>query len=279
MARVFRHARDDLRDAAEGDALFQEQLDRDFVCRVEACGRRAANARRFAAGDVGREAVRLHGLEGQRAGGHGIEAAHALIRHPLGIGQCVQDRQLHRRETYLRQHRAVHELDKSVGRRPARHCRTALCSESTGTISPPPSRAACATSSPAITSVSLFASATRLPARNAASVASSPAAPTMPLTTILTSGCVAASTRQALPFPRPSSPFPPLTSPTNAGFHSAACWASSSLFECPVMATTRNRSRCLASTWSVDRPIDPVEPRTATPMLIGSRTCDTIPPP
>src|SRR6266542_2544703 len=30
----------------------------------------------------------------------------------------------------------------SVGRRPATHCSTALCSESTGTISPPPSRAA-----------------------------------------------------------------------------------------------------------------------------------------
>ena len=167
----------------------------------------------------------------------------------------------------------------SVGRRPATHWRTALCSESTGTISPPPSRAAWATSSPAITNVSLLASATRLPARNAASVASSPAAPTMPFTTMRTSGCVAASTRQAVPFPRPSSPFSPLTSPTNAGFHSAACSASKSLFECPVRATTRNLSRCRDKTWSVDRPIDPVDPSTATPTLISLRTCDTIPRP
>ena len=104
---------------------------------------------------------------------------------------------------------------RSAGRRPVRHCSTALCSESTGTISPPPSRAARVTSSPAITSVSLLASATRLPARSAASVASNPAAPTMPLTTMRTSGCVAASIRQLGPFPLPPSPaVPPLTSPT-----------------------------------------------------------------
>ena len=102
----------------------------------------------------------------------------------------------------------------SVGRRPVRHCSTALCSESTGTISPPPSRAARVTNSPAITSVSLLARATRLPAFSAASVASSPAAPTMPLTTILTSGCVAASRRQDVPIPHPPSPIPLLTIPT-----------------------------------------------------------------
>ena len=54
----------------------------------------------------------------------------------------------------------------------------AECSESTGTISPPASRAAAVASWPATTSVSLLASATRFPARSAASVASSPAAPT-----------------------------------------------------------------------------------------------------
>src|SRR5256885_11213842 len=53
----------------------------------------------------------------------------------------------------------------SVGRRPVMHWSTALCSESTGTISPPPSRAARVTSSPAITSASLLASATRLPTK------------------------------------------------------------------------------------------------------------------
>ena len=170
----------------------------------------------------------------------------------------------------------------SVGRRPATHCSTALCSESTGTISPPPSRAARVTSSPAMTSVSLFASATRLPARRAASVASRPAAPTIPFTTILTSGWVAASTRHAVPpflLPAPCSVLSPLTSPTNAGFHSAACWASRSLLECPVMATTRNRSRWRASTWSVERPIEPVDPRIAIPTLISPQTRGTTPQP
>src|SRR5213082_3308588 len=91
----------------------------------------------------------------------------------------------------------------SADRRPVRHCSTALCSESIGTISPPPSRAVRVTSSPAITSVSLLASATRLPALRAASVASSPAAPTIAFTTISTSGCVAASTRHSTPSPVP----------------------------------------------------------------------------
>src|SRR5437667_2481 len=112
----------------------------------------------------------------------------------------------------------------SVGRRPVMHCSTALCSESTGMISPPPRRAARVTSSPAMTNVSLFASATRLPASSAASVASRPAAPTMPLSTICTSGRVAASTRQAAPSPPPCPlfPFPEFTSPTYPGCHSAA---------------------------------------------------------
>ena len=83
-------------------------------------------------------------------------------------------------------------------------------------------RAARVTSSPAITRVSLFAKATRLPARSAASVASSPAAPTIPFTTICTSGRVAASTRQCGPRPWPPRAFPspgraplsPFTRPT-----------------------------------------------------------------
>src|SRR3972149_5925247 len=53
----------------------------------------------------------------------------------------------------------------------AMHWSTALCSESMGTISPRPSRAAHSTSSPAMTRVSLLARATRLPAPRAARVA------------------------------------------------------------------------------------------------------------
>ena len=55
-------------------------------------------------------------------------------------------------------------------RQPRRHWKMALCSESTGTISAPVSRAAAITSSPAHTSVSLLASAMRFLAMMAASV-------------------------------------------------------------------------------------------------------------
>ena len=64
------------------------------------------------------------------------------------------------------------------------HWRIALCSLSTGTSSPPPRCAAPVTRSPPMTSDSLFASATRLPRSSAASVASSPAAPTTAFSTI-----------------------------------------------------------------------------------------------
>ena len=87
--------------------------------------------------------------------------------------------------------------------RPAMHWRIAECSLSTGTISPPCRRAVAITISPATTSVSLFASATRLPAASAARVASSPAAPTTALSTIAASGCVAASTRHSGPTHQP----------------------------------------------------------------------------
>src|SRR3546814_1694312 len=67
--------------------------------------------------------------------------------------------------------------------RPSRHWKIALCSLSIGTMQAPPSRAAAISSSPASTSDSLLASSRRLPARAAARVESSPAAPTMAATT------------------------------------------------------------------------------------------------
>ena len=132
---------------------------------------------------------------------------------------------------------------------PPMHCNTALCSESTGTISPPPSRAACCTRSPAITNVSLLASATLLPAFKAAIVASSPAAPTTALTTMSTSGWVAASTRQSAPDSRshvellaPDHWPSPFTNPMNRA--PVFFLISSSLSAEPnaVIATTLNRS-------------------------------------
>ena len=71
----------------------------------------------------------------------------------------------------------------SRGAAPARHWKSALCSESTGSRRTPCSRAAHVMSAPAITSVSLLASAMVRPARIAASVGTRPAAPTSAETT------------------------------------------------------------------------------------------------
>ena len=65
-----------------------------------------------------------------------------------------------------------------------RHWKIALCSLSTGTSVAPPSRAVSTSSAPASTSDSLLASRIRLPARAAASVDDSPAAPTIAATTV-----------------------------------------------------------------------------------------------
>ena len=81
----------------------------------------------------------------------------------------------------------------SVARPARRHCQIAECSESTGTISPPPAARALATTGPAAIRLSLLASASRLPASSAASVAGRPAKPTTALSTTSASGCAASS--------------------------------------------------------------------------------------
>jgi len=64
----------------------------------------------------------------------------------------------------------------------AKHWKIAECSESTGIISAPYLRAVCMTCSPAQTSGSLFARATRLPVLSAARVGSRPAMPAIAVT-------------------------------------------------------------------------------------------------
>ena len=64
----------------------------------------------------------------------------------------------------------------------------ALCSLSTGSSRPPRRAASSVTRAPAMTSVSLLATATVLPASSAAQAPASPAAPTMALSTTSTSG-------------------------------------------------------------------------------------------
>ena len=81
------------------------------------------------------------------------------------------------------------------------HWKIALCSLSIGISTAPLRRAASTSNAPAMTSDSLFATRTCLPARAAASVDGSPAAPTMAAITTSTSGLAAtalsASTPQA----------------------------------------------------------------------------------
>ena len=136
-------------------------------------------------------------------------------------------------------------------------------------------RAAAVTSDPAITSDSLFASATRFPRSSAASVASRPAAPTTAFSTIRRRCGSAASIRQASPDPQPgcepSSPF--RTRPDER----AARKLRRLLREQPgignaVSAATWKRSRCRARTRSAVVPIEPVEPRMATPRVLTGRS-------
>lgn len=69
----------------------------------------------------------------------------------------------------------------------------ALCSLSIGRSTAPLRLTACMNSAPDITSASLLASSTRLPASTAARVDGSPAAPTMAAITMSTSGALATS--------------------------------------------------------------------------------------
>ncbi len=118
-----------------------------------------------------------------------------------------------------------------------------------------------------MTSVSLLASATRFPPLSAASVASSPAAPTIALSTMSTSSRVAAAIRASVPlFHASSASAWDSTMPMNAGWNLRACSLSRAPLLFAVRAVTRNRARCLSSTRSAVVPIDPVEPSTATPL-------------
>ena len=116
-----------------------------------------------------------------------------------------------------------------------------------------------------MTRLSLLASATRLPAWSAASVASSPAAPTTALTTMSTSGSVAASTSTSGPVGNRDAAIPCRESRKGGPPLGHLCRELFFPSRPPVSATTRKWSRWRRSTSSVLRPIEPVEPSTATP--------------
>ena len=134
---------------------------------------------------------------------------------------------------------------------------------------------ASSSSGPAITMASLFASSTRLPVRAAASVDSSPAAPTMAASTVSQSSPDAASTNAAAPeVTRVRNPAISMRSRRVASSVVSAITASSgskrrhssaSSFTCVLAVSTLARKRCgwRAITSSAALPIEPVAPITA----------------
>ena len=133
-------------------------------------------------------------------------------------------------------------------------------------------------SSPAMTSASLLARASRLPARTAAHAERSPSAPTRPPTATSASGWAATSSSPASPqttrVPAPGGrrrerrdTSSGLATETTLGRCRAACSASLSMDRPAARATTRNRSGNASATRRAEHPMDPVDPSTARPFM------------
>ena len=152
---------------------------------------------------------------------------------------------------------AVSTRRRTSSPRPARrHCASALCSLSTGTIWPGLARAV--TTGPPMISDSLLASARVLPASSAASVGRSPTAPVMPLST--TSHSIAAARDDA------SSP-----RSANAGRNSSTWARKRSACDPPAVSPTpRNRSGAARTTSRAWVPMEPVEPSRTTSRREGT---------
>ena len=160
-----------------------------------------------------------------------------------------------------------------------RHWKMALCSLSIGSRVAPALRTASRSSGPAITIDSLLASSSLLPARAAASVERSPAAPTIAAITHCTSLSWASSSSAPAPASTRVLGAPPPRSAASscaaassasaayAGCHSSTCRASLAALRWAATATRRTRCGWRASTSSVLLPTEPVEPSTVTPIM------------
>ena len=133
--------------------------------------------------------------------------------------------------------------------RAGRHWNIALCSLSMGMSSAPPSCIASMNKRPDITNASLLASSTLFPARAAARVGSSPAAPTIPASTWRTCGRATTSSRAAGPAStvvavpasrlRSSAADASSTSTANSGRYARHCTSMASTLVRAARATTR----------------------------------------
>ena len=158
-------------------------------------------------------------------------------------------------------------------------CSSAECSLSIGSSRPRPCAIAAMKSAPDMTSASLLARSTSLPARAAASVAGSPAAPTIAAMT--TSTASSATMRSSASLPWCTSVASPCARTAAASRSAAAasqstacagrkathCSSSTRSFLPAASAVTRKRSRWRATTSSVFFPIEPVDPKTAIRLM------------
>ena len=151
---------------------------------------------------------------------------------------------------------------------PRRHCHMALGSLSSGNRDASFWRAARVSSSPAITTVSLFANAMRLPAAMAANVAGMATSPVVAATTMSTSSAATIRSigHSTLPHSAMNAFSAALPSQyANAGRNSRI-WRSKRRWLRPAASATTLKSRGNARAMSkVCVPIEPVEPRTASP--------------
>ena len=158
---------------------------------------------------------------------------------------------------------------------PWRHWKMALCSESTGKSGTRRSRAAWVMRGPAITSVSLLASAIALPDWMAAIVGRSPAPPTMPERTTSASTCEASVTSPDAPEKISGRGCGSARTTASTARESVIARArgrcfrhrsamSSGLEPRAASPSTRNRVGNWSTSSSVRRPMEPVAPRRMT---------------
>ena len=159
-----------------------------------------------------------------------------------------------------------------VGSCPSRHWKTALCSLSTGRTLPPIRLAVAITCSPAMTRISLLATARSLPDSNARRAGFSPAVPTIATSTRSASGIAARVSRPCAPC-RTSHPgrlersvAAPNSSPAQirAAGNSREISRRRCTFCPPEMPTISILLERARATRRVLSPMEPVAPRTTT---------------
>ena len=166
-----------------------------------------------------------------------------------------------------------HRLRTDEAGLPSRHWKMAECSLSTASTRTPWARASRMTVSPAITRISLEATAMSLPARMAAKAGSSPAVPTMAMSTMSASGRVARRIRASGPastsvaLPRAACTEAALLASwieTMRGRCLRPCSISRSALPPAAKPTNWRRSGWSSTTFRVLVPIEPVQPSRTT---------------